>query len=394
MTIVSRNRQYSVDVVCAAVLIQLVLAVTPSLPRDSENAALFYYQAALIRPEPENYGPIIQLIRGAVPDDQLRKYLNDGRTRHAIMLAESASRMAKCDWGLLYAQGSEPVLSIIGELGHLASLLEARARTLAADGDYRSGLESCLTLRRFAAHLGDQTFLLYSRSHTTNVSSLTSIQHILGMMPPDINTLDWLEDQLAQAPGTPWSPRQALANWALMELEQWRVGAKGLSLGGSQSPMRRLAEGGTRDEVFAKAREAFGQFLDSAVEILQSDVPYEDKHRAYEQSLDRYIKQAQRVDSVQPIAFVYSTLMWADEYYEFYVRRAAYLNATGTAIKVYRIKASTGQLPESLPDGVPGDPYGGKKFEYERTSDGFVLRSRIKPLNQSKAMEFAFRVAH
>ena len=54
--------------------------------------------------------------------------------------------------------------------------------------------------------------------------------------------------------------------------------------------------------------------------------------------------------------------------------------------------AETGQLPKTLPIHVPTDPYSSKNFEYEITEEGFVLRCRVKPVNESEVKQYEFKV--
>lgn len=68
-------------------------------------------------------------------------------------------------------------------------------------------------------------------------------------------------------------------------------------------------------------------------------------------------------------------------------------NAIRAAVDVYLVKATTGSLPESLPPGLPGDPYSGKPFQYAKTAEGFVLRCQAKDLNRDKVRVYEFNVA-
>jgi hypothetical protein len=56
-------------------------------------------------------------------------------------------------------------------------------------------------------------------------------------------------------------------------------------------------------------------------------------------------------------------------------------------VQIYITKASTGQLPDDLPSDTPGDMFSGKAFEYERKDDGFILRCRVKDLQNDKIHE-------
>ena len=67
-------------------------------------------------------------------------------------------------------------------------------------------------------------------------------------------------------------------------------------------------------------------------------------------------------------------------------------NALKTALEIYIIAAQTGQLPDSLPGGLPQDLFSGKDFEYEKTSEGFILRCQGKELGKDEIHEYEFKV--
>ncbi|MHC4334968.1 MAG: hypothetical protein ACYSUV_14625 [Planctomycetota bacterium] len=70
----------------------------------------------------------------------------------------------------------------------------------------------------------------------------------------------------------------------------------------------------------------------------------------------------------------------------------AFSNAVRAAIDIYMIHAETGGLPDSLPAGLPKDAFSGEDFEYQETSDGFVLRCRGKDLKEDKVHEYEFKI--
>jgi len=67
-------------------------------------------------------------------------------------------------------------------------------------------------------------------------------------------------------------------------------------------------------------------------------------------------------------------------------------NAVRAAIEIYITKVKTGQLPETLPTGLPKDLFSGKDFRYEKTADGFTLRCRGKDLNKNETYKYEFKV--
>jgi predicted nucleotidyltransferase len=74
------------------------------------------------------------------------------------------------------------------------------------------------------------------------------------------------------------------------------------------------------------------------------------------------------------------------------VRHTAQINSIKAAVDVYLVLAKTGQLPEKLPDHLPKDPYSSKDFEYETTKEGFVLRCRVKPIDEREVRQYEFKV--
>ena len=160
-----------------------------SLPTP-DNAALLYYQAMLLRPELDfaTFVPFDRVLSGDDPNEMVREYLNLPDSRQAIRIAESASKILDCSWGIDRSQG----LTLLKEWRNLARLLEVDARTLAVDGEYLTALERCLSIQRFARHFNDEGILSYLISMPIDFRSMRCIHYILGSMPPDRNTLIWL----------------------------------------------------------------------------------------------------------------------------------------------------------------------------------------------------------
>lgn len=63
------------------------------------------------------------------------------------------------------------------------------------------------------------------------------------------------------------------------------------------------------------------------------------------------------------------------------------------ATEIYLAKANTGQLPQSLPAGLPKDLYANRDFEYERTEKGFVLRFDPDNASRVRIRQFEFKIA-
>lgn len=396
---------------------------TLTSPPDTYNAALLYYQAFLSRPKPDNttFGLINEVLRGLELDKKsgllIRKYLKS--CSYTINFAQAAAQIPQCNWGPLYPQPYSVSMNVMSQSRQLCFLLNVYARTLAADAKYRAAFNSCLTIRRLAAHMGDDTFLMFCTSQAVNTMTLTCILHILGSMPPDTDTLMWLKDQLTQVQGTPWRPAHALKNWRDKELQFWR------SLPGGRAFRRELLLEEIKDEsekkelmdltdeqllvlslrwkrmlpgrfnlsvpeqLLTRARQSYDKFLESALQIIEGDMPYKGKREELQKLTDQL---EERANSGDPIALLEDPLRSVDTYYKFMVRNIACLNVARATMEAYLIKAKTGQLPDRLPDHLPKDPFTRRDFIYEITEDGFILGFDPENIDNLRVRQFEFKV--
>ena len=74
------------------------------------------------------------------------------------------------------------------------------------------------------------------------------------------------------------------------------------------------------------------------------------------------------------------------------VKAKTHSNAVRAAVDIYLIKAKTGKLPAMLPAGLPRGLFSNQPFEYEKTSDGFILRCRGKDLLKNKFHQYKFKL--
>lgn len=376
-----------------------VEAHAAALPPDPDNAALLYYQAFLLRPKPhgDTQELIYKVLRGAEPDEKVRKYLNLQNCQETIKLAEAAAQIPECNWGILYSQGFSFRLAQGVHLRPLGILLNVDARTLAADGDYRAALGRCLTIRRLASHIGDDMVILYAVSVSVDGGALSSIQHILGSMPPDVDILTWLQGQLAAERGAPQSPARALEMDFELALQTLRTNPDILARVRDQlaestedKSDKKKFQSLTDKELVAHAREPYADFLNSALRAMGSEMPYEEKYA----ELQRLTDELEEEFGSDPAAKQIITAC-AEQVVGMYghdVRHTADFNALKAAIEIYLAVAKTGQLPDKLPDHLPKDPYSGQDFEYEKTKEGFVLRCRVKAIDEREVRQYEFNL--
>jgi hypothetical protein len=396
----------------------LALRTDKALASSEENAALLYYQALLARREPDpETGEALNLVaRGGEPDTRVRAFL--GRHLATIELAQIASQMPRCDWGPLRAGEQQLDFNLGIPLRRLSRILDADARALAADGHARAALARCLTLRRLAHHTGDETYNLFSISQSIHTLALLATAQVLSTKPVDAGTLAWLKSELAAVPGTPFEPAPALRKWREAGLAFWRTRPTGraftrelvldkirdaddrnllalltdkqlqvIALQGEQR-VPGLYGISAPPELLERARQACDEYLTAAMQVMNADLSYRDKHAKLQEMVDSLDDRAADGD---PIALLSEAPKVVEIYHRLQVRNAVYDNLVAAAIEICVVKASTGQLPKVLPAGLPNDLYTKRDFGYERTARGFTLRFDPENLSRIRVRQFEFR---
>ncbi|GEM_PF-435873 len=472
-----------------------------SLPPDPSNAALLYYQAFLLRPEPNEpekeliydgrmedicaylsgaaaaFDPDVEprlrelearhrarltqpreitlseyrerselnalrdghdrqeRLRGVDPNRVIRDYVR--RCANAIELAQAASELSECDWGIQHSRGSAYPLSQLTEVRPFARILHVDALIHLADDDNRLALERCLMTRRLANHMGHEKHLLFLVSMALDGQALHCIRLILGCIEPDAEVLNWLRDQFDREA----IPAASLAQMLRMDFEdvcqsvrndrrrlnevreamrlkrQIRAALKQngppqLSQTATSKDLtdeeveefdRLMAaleqepepSGGDIEEVgdlnnltdealVTLAAKPYAAFLNAALETMASDMPYQGKIAKLKE-LEREVREqygnnrdSQRMMLAHPerllgLSIVILCQTEMTRVYEPHIRHLAHVTAVRAGIEVYLFRAREGHLPEVLPAGLPKDPFTGRDFKYEITDDGFML---------------------
>jgi hypothetical protein len=369
---------------------------------DPDNAALLYYQAFLLRPEfdDDTFLHFDSVLRGAQPDEKVREYLDMVQTREALRLAEAATEILDCSWGIIRSEVGYSLNAVSFELRELVFLLEVDARTLAVDGDYRAALDRCLSIRRLAQHIADEGLIGYLVSMSYQLRAFRCIQYVLSSMSPDTDTLSWLQAQLGTVQGAPPSPGRAMEitlddNLEFFRthpefLETWREGVlEQIEDDSARQEFLNL----TDEEFIGRARESSNSFLASLNRVIGSDMPYRQKNVEFQELKEQRANQTGGNSTGIPSYYMLDDVDDVIKYHDIYVARLANFNAIRAAIEIYLVKAETGQLPEMLPANLPKDPFSGQDFEYEATEEGFVLRCREKEISQDRIWEYEFLIA-
>jgi hypothetical protein len=314
-------------IICYVIFLCTFSAQAASLPPDPNNAALLYYQALSLwsevhssyvdtnaaqepndgadsRPIPGNTNKSDMDKSSALQRKMLREYerkFGDKEresTRRlmrnlTIQIIEAASRIPKCEWGIYHSKGWG--LHALGKLQLLVRLLEDDAKALADAGNYRMALERCLTIRRFARHLGDEGITIHNMSQVADGVAFKSIKYILESMPSDADTLTWLKDQIAATPGAtesivpPLEIDYELALQRLSKSPETVARIRGRLVEAATYAENKDAEEKfknlTNEEMIPLIREAasmyFDPFFESVRREIESDKPYNQTYTNY-----------------------------------------------------------------------------------------------------------------
>lgn len=370
-----------------------------ALPRP-DNAALLYYQAFLLRPEPNmaTSSRINEVLQGGEPDRQIRIYL--GYCLPMIRLAEIASQIPQCTWGLW--NGLEPMFregDLVSQMRRLTFILALDARTLAVDGHYRAALARCLTMRRLARHIDDDTMFLHLASMSPDVMALRTAKHVLGVMPPDVETLMWFRGQLVAIQGVPVTFAEILQAEFESTLYRMRTDPTLLAKLRNQlvekaedKQVKENAQNLTDEQLVSRAREPYARFLNSVLQVIDGDMSDKQKHTQMRALADKLLKEYGNDPVVAPVIFACNPEAAIDEWYPRLIGHTAHCNGLRAALEVYLIASKTGRLPEKLPEYLPKDPFTGRDFGYEITDEGFALRCQGKEYQSGKSRWLEFKV--
>jgi hypothetical protein len=384
------NCKKLIYLICGIMFISTPLVVAVELPSDPNNAALLYYQAFIALPEPNetiDY-KLHTLYSGSEPDRQIRMYL--GHCLPVIELAETASRIPRCIWGV-WPERELRLISLRRELFKLITVLLVDAKTLTVDGHYRVALERCLTVRRISQHLSEDPEL-YIFSAAFDAKAFNTILYVLCVMPPDEDILTWFRGQLVVVQGPILSFTKGSQAYLKQIINHFQTSPIGnvrdmLVILTADELDKENIQSLTDEQIRLLTINAFQNLFNSALQIVDSELTYEQKRNEILRVINESI--ADHTDKVRICELLGNQL---DDCFQSQVHHIAYINVVKAAVEVYLIVAKTGKLPEKLPDYLPKDPFTGQNFEYEITDEGFALRCQGKEFLRSRNNFLKFKV--
>ena len=337
---INYNSKKAICSICIIMVLWTLVVTGATLPPDPDNAALLYYQAFLLLPDP-NMNLINPVLDGAEPDEKVREYIEDAH--EAIELAEAAAKIPDCTWGIIYSQGLVPNLPQLEQCHYLTNILNVEARILTADGDYRAALEKCLTIRRLAQHIGNDTLLSYMLSLDVDTNAQNCIKYILGIMPSDIDILIWLQNQLFLWQGSSLSLTQLAQTLEMdfqLKLQSIRINPTNISLirdhfvqnpgkYGSADVVLNL----TDEDIVVLAGEPYNDFLNSVIRVFGSEMPYEEKYTELQRlTEDLEVEYSSYPTVVQIVIFCADYVL---PLYSHNVQLISRMNALRAAVEIY-----------------------------------------------------------
>ncbi len=387
------NNNSTIGVSIAFALFVLTSSVFAQPP---DNAALLYYQAFLLyeKPDETTSRMLADFHDGKIgANEVIEQHIE--KNRRVIDFIVTAADTPNCDWGYDYSQGVDMTMPNLAQLRRATYLIEAEAKLLGEQGDYKTALDRCLSMHKMALHAADRTMISYLVAVAISARANQAMQNILKDMPDNLELLNSLKEQFIQIDGKFPLLKDCIIYEgqvcaATMRKEKIQAIVKMTPDGVTRDP--KIAERilSADDDFFKRNRDYWFKSIDTFKAVLESGLPYPETWVKLGELERKIIQEAEQNTDATLTSISLSSL---DKIYNVAVRRKTHSNAIQAAIDIHIIKARTGRLPDALPVGLPKDSFSGKDFKYEKTKDGFTLRCQGKDLSKDKIYEYEFKVS-
>jgi hypothetical protein len=360
--------------------------------------------------------------------EALSNLVHQGNRRSAIMLAERASHMSRCHWGLLPEESAIDLWSPSTDLFVLKKFLVLESKLCMFEGDCQAALERYLTLHRLAKQFDKEHELIYM-PESIELAVLTGLMDMVQVASHDPETLRKIKDCLTDDHQT-FSFAQEL-KYRHDEIlrhcpSQTGFAAKIKALGGDPNDWPfwtglHL----TREEWVRFRTKPYTDYINGVVELLRQGLPFHVTHERIGSLCDEYDKTVMnsldiphlysryevsrrpleslndRIPEEQKKALGQSWALYKDEfsdsvsvYYTFNIRIKIVTDAIKNAVDVYLLIDKNGTIPENFPLSIAKDHKTGYDFQYKRIPEGFVFRykSPLGTHEKDPVDEFIFKV--
>jgi len=383
----------------------LIFITAPSVcAYPPDNAAVLYYKAA------EFYGVVDPEMTDMLDDfrngknelnDKIRDFVN--KNHLIIETVLDASEVKICDFGMNLSQGFMMLAPPMYNLKKLSQLIATEAKILANDGHYGPAIHNCMSLYKMARHINDRIFICYLVGIAINSMTNNCLIEIMSDMPQHTRNMTRLKNDLIEIDSIPLSIKPALLGERevmLMSMEPENISEtlyflENLGPSEGDDPSDNHINDSIKekllsaDEAFLEANRKYFENYYSGV-MAAFDMPYT---QGYTVMMDLSEKMEKDVKTNPDVTLVSVLAPPMHKIFSIKTRFQTHNNAIKAAIEIYQVKAKTGKLPEKLPANLPGDIFSGKPFDYEITSEGFILRCQGKDLGKDELHEYEFKVA-
>lgn len=358
----------------------------PAAAYPPENAAVLYYKTCLTyqKPAGKTADELSDVVRGKIePSDELVKFV-EGQAQ-TISTIVTASRIKNCDWGHNYEQGFEMLLPGLSDMRNITRIVLADAVIKTRNGNYAAAVDRCIAVFRMSRHLKDRVLISNLVAIAMEAMATSVLQNVLPAAAADADTLKRLKSALADV---------AVDHNTL---------ARSLKLEVDVVTKLTTPEQVTRAVIVATGSDV--KLSDYDKDMPAKGVAYYAEHmgriiNALQLPYDKAIAEIKKIEAEmdadakkKPEAILTTALAPAvTKTLDVNVKSDTDINALRTAVEIYRIKATTGKLPDSLPVGTPKDMFSGRDFDYKTTKTGFTLRCRAKNLKTDKIEEYPFKL--
>lgn len=374
----------------------LLISTQATFAYPPDNAAVLYYRACLFYKADEKMEDAVSdLVHDKIdPNEKIEEYIE--KNRLAINFIIDATEVKNCDWGMDYSKGFSVMIPHLSTLRILSYLIIADAKHLTKKGDYETALTRCLALKRMGRHVNDRMLIMYLIGASSDALASKCIRQTLSDMPENLQTLNWLKNELVRIESLSFSIKTSLDGEREICGQDMRIGmvneiSKLLSDETlTPTDVTKLARQRIKsaDEHFFAGNKLYWDNYYADIQTI-IDLPYS---QAYSQ-LEKLPEKTEKEVIENPDATLTAIFAPAlKKVYNLEVRVKTHSNALRTAVEIYIIRAKTGKLPDNLPAGMPLDLFSNKPFIYEKTSDGFILRCQGRDMQYDKIYEYEFKI--
>ena len=419
------NKETKMKTSLTIILLTLTLLLAPIASAGTntyppENAADLYRKAIkLYQPNKDEIYAIDQLLNGEKEDyPVIEKHIE--ANRKVLNLALEASKIKNCDWNFtLPAYDPADPNELRNALEHyrdndramrkISWLMLADAKIQAHRSETNTAIDRIMTTYAISRHMDSNYLYGWLSSMLVQGQTDNLLISMLSEKNIDLSMLNHIETSLnlhvkATKPLTNTFEHEMQHQYKLLEKVNFELIIEVYS----KDLRHPFYEPNVVDEIFDSKNAEYNVFDRDYFQVYQQrlrktfNLSYSQAIAAFEKINDELFADgaeyvlSDNKTSKHYTAFIIRTFatppfLWSIEY-TMEIHKKTQSNAILTAIELYKTKAKTDKLPDTLPPNSPKDLFSGKDFAYEKTETGFILRCRAKDLSKDTIREYEFKV--